>query len=317
MLIGFSVPEGWRRRRWETAWFVVALGYALSAFLEWYGLTLLLSLPLLTLVEWVRVRRFSWFPWVFFSRSAPVRDKLHHASLLCLACGIAIASLVILNEHALPVVIADKLTLDVFFLGYSFPISLITMSVMFSFLPRAERRLHAALDELVFWTVNVGVILFFLFIILENTAAELVASLTLFAAVSVLFVQFLRRAPDVPERAFLLSGMVFLLCTASSGVLYILRYAWPALDPWGELLLTVHATVSLYGWNLSGLFVIIRRRELPIGLNQRRVIALHWLVVLVLAPLGKVHLAAAAVALPAWVLLLSYMLFAEGDAKAS
>ena len=311
ILIGWSVPEGWRRGRWEAAWFVTALAYALSAFFEQYDLTLALSVPLFAQVEWVRVRRFSWFPKVFFSRTAPLREKFHHASLLCLSTGVVIASLVILNEQKLALVSSPKLTLDVFFLGYSFPISLITMSMMVSYMPRPKRLFEVFVDQTIFWAVNLGVIIFFVFIILENAWAELFSSLTLYAAVFMLFWQFMRRAAPVRQASVLLSGMIFLLWTGLTGVFYIVQYWWPSLAPWGELALASHATVALYGWNLSGLIVILRFDDFAGVLGTWRVLALHWVVVFLLAPLGKVHLAAAALALPGYLLLLWLVFFSK------
>jgi hypothetical protein len=315
IVIGWSVPEGWRRSRWEAAWFATALAYALSAFFERYELTLAISIPLFFIVEWVRVKRFSWFPTVFFSKTAPLREKFHHASLLCLSSGVVIASLVILNEQMLSLVSSPKLTLDVFFLGFSFPISLITMSMMVSYMPRPKRRWEILVDQTIFWAVNLGVIIFFVFIILENVYAELASSLILYTAVFMLFWRFLRHAAPVRQASVLLSGMIFLLWTGLTGVFYIVQYWVPAFTEWKDLVLISHTTVALYGWNLSGLIIITRYEDFPEILGSRWVLALHWLVVFVLATLGRMHLEAAALALPGYMLLLWLVFFSKSSPK--
>ena len=66
--------------------------------------------------------------------------------------------------------------------------------------------------------------------------------------------------------------------------------------------------VSLYGWNLSGLFIIMRWDDFPIRLNSALAISLHWSIVLVLAPLGKYVLPVSALAVAAYVGLLLIVL---------
>ncbi len=110
-------------------YFALSLVYAVSAFLNLFWITLLLSVPLIAIVESVRIQRFkSFLPW-YFIRSKPTNEKFLQASLLCLSMGITIASLVIINNEYLHLVQMEKLTIDVFFLGYSFPLSLLTFSV--------------------------------------------------------------------------------------------------------------------------------------------------------------------------------------------
>ena len=119
-----------------------------------------------------------------------------------------------------------------------------------------------------------------------------------------IFFLFIATAPRVQQKTFLVSGMVFLLFTAITGILYILQYFHPFLDPYREYLLILHAMVSLYGWNLSGVFIIIRWNDFPIQLNSAAAIALHWTVVLVLAPLGKYSAVATLLTMVAYVTLL-------------
>ena len=287
------------------AYFAVALAYALSAALWYYPATLALSIPLFYLVESTRIQHFSFFPFDFFKRSQPVYKKFNHASLLCLSLGIVIASFVILNNEYLHLIENDKLTLDVFFLGYSFPISLITMSVMFSFIKDPGTRLFALFQEFSFWTVNLGVIVFFAFILTKIAVAEIAAAITLFLSVSWIFAMFIKHARPVQQKVFLISGMLFLLSTALTGIFYILAYFAPVLEQFHAFLLTLHAMVSLYGWNLSGLFIIIRWEDFPIQLNSMIPIGLHWLIVLVLAPFAMYIFPVSALALPAYMLLLA------------
>jgi hypothetical protein len=292
------------------AYFGFALLYALFAAAGWYIPALVLSIPLFLLVESVRIERFSIFPVDFFRR-APVSEKFDQASLLCLSIGIVFASLVILNNEYLRLIHYEKLTIEVFFLGYSFPVSLITMAIMFSFMTERKQRLLPALKELSFWLVNLGVIVFFVLIILELTIPVIATAITLFVTVWMIFFLFVATAPDVQQRTFLVSGMIFLLFTALTGILYVSTYLYPFLDDYREPLLVLHAMVSLYGWNLSGLFIIIRWSDFPIRLNSALAIALHWGIVLVLAPVGKYVLPAAGLALVAYVALL-LIVFAGG-----
>jgi hypothetical protein len=202
----------------------------------------------------------------------------------------------------------EKLAIEVFFLGYSFPVSLITMSIMFSFMTERESRLITVLKEVGFWSVNLGVIVFFVLIIFELGIPEMVAATTLFFAVWMIFFLFLATAPNVQQKTFLVSGMVFLLFTALTGIFYILPYFYPSLGQYREPSLVLHAMVSLYGWNLSGLFIIMRWSDFPIQLNSALAISLHWCIVLVLAPLGKYIILVAVLAMLAYVALLGIVL---------
>ena len=318
LILYHSQRRGVLTRRVKT-YFVLALLYALFAASRSYIPALILSVPLFLMVESVRIQRFSLFPIDFFRR-APVSEKFNQASLLCLSIGILFASLVILNNEYFHLVYYQKLTIEVFFLGYSFPVSLITMSIMFSFMTEREGRLVTVLKEIGFWSVNLGVIIFFALIIFELGIPEMVVATTLFFAVWMIFFLFLTTAPNVQQKTFLVSGMVFLLFTALTGIFYILPYFYPSLAPYREPSLVLHAMVSLYGWNLSGLFIILRWNDFPIQLNSVLAIALHWCIVLVLAPLGillapvgNYALPVSALAMVAFVSLLGIVL--AGDAQ--
>ena len=72
-------------------YFALSLLYAVSAFLRWYGVTLTLSVPLLLLVEWTRIKRFSLLPVDFFRQTVSVGQKFHQAAVLCLSLAIVFA----------------------------------------------------------------------------------------------------------------------------------------------------------------------------------------------------------------------------------
>jgi len=302
----FGPPRGLPRR--VLVYFALSLLYAISAFLELYPATLVLSVPLVIIVESVRIQRFGLFPFDFF-RPVHTGQKFLQAALLCLSIGTTFASLVIINEEYLHLVHYEKLTMDVFFLGYSFPLSLLTFSVMYGFMKPEGDRLYMVLKEVSFWTINLGVVTFFVFIIFEVTVAEVVVSNTLLAAVIMTYWLFLRNGRKVQQKVLLVSGMAFLVATGVTGVAYLFQYAWPEVARYHHALLVLHATVSLYGWNLSGLFVVVRWDDFPILRRPGLVIALHWLTVLVLVPLGKYFIPFALVALPAYVLLLGLVFF--------
>ncbi|MHC4608582.1 MAG: hypothetical protein ACYTAF_16850 [Planctomycetota bacterium] len=313
LILYHTQGRGVLTRRVKT-YFALALLYALFAAFESYVPALILSVPLFLMVESVRIQRFSLFPIDFFRR-APVDEKFCQASLLCLSLAIFFASLVILNNEYLHLVDYPKLTIEVFFLGYSFPVSLITMSIMFSFMTEHESRLVNVLKEIGFWSVNLGVLVFFVFIIFEFTIPTMAVATTLFFAVWMIFFLFRETAPNVQQKTFLVSGMVFLLFTALTGIFYILPYFYPSLAQYREPSLVLHAMVSLYGWNLSGLFIIMRWGHFPIRLRAALAIGLHWVIVLVLAPLGKYVLPVAALAMLAYVSLLGVVLAGDAHEK--
>lgn len=294
------------------AFFLLSLLYAACASQSWFAATLVLSLPMAVLVESIRQQRFGFWPWGFFKRDTSLSEKFEQASLLCLSLAIVIASLVIINNQYLGWLHYPKLTIDIFFLGYSFPISLVTMSLMFRFISADKGSPAAFVSTSAFWLVNLGVIIFFVFIIAGWNGGEIIASLTLTATVVTIFALFVARAPRVQQKAFLISGMSFLLLTALSGVMYILRYYFQLFEDWHAFLLVLHATISLYGWNLSGLLIIIRFSDFPIRLNSALFIGLHWLIVLVLSPLGEFSAVFSAAAVLGWTLILSFVFFSRG-----
>lgn len=299
------------RERAHHAYFPLALAYAIAAFLELHVVSLLLSVPLILIVERARIRRFgSFFPWRFL-RSTPVQDKFLEAALLCLSLGLGAASIVIANNEYLRAFHLEKLTIDIFFLGYSFPLSLLALSVAFSLPMREAGRAHRVMAEVSFWSITIGVILFFFFIIFDLLIAEVLAGVLLLLAVCATLALFVRGAPRTQQKQILVSGMAFLVLTGLTGVGYLIDRVLPSFEATRGVLLTWHSTVALHGWNLSGLFVAVRWRNFPIEHPIARVILLHWLTVLVLAPAALHVLPVAAVALPAYMVLVCGVFFAR------
>ena len=267
--------------------FLFSLVYAFSAFFKIYPITLCASLGLCFCVEKIRIQRFSVFPFIFFQSKEPVSEKFHHAALLCLSIGIAMASLVLLNNEYFHLVTMEKLTLNTFFLGFSFPLSLITLSVVFSMLKKKESTSVKIIMEACFWVITLGVIVFFVFILFQRFIPQIFVTLALFSAVMVVFVLYWRFADKIQQKLFLTSGIGFLIFTAVTGIAYIFFQMSGGYDPRKiKWLLHMHVFASLYGWNLCGLSVICRFKDFPIRLHSLFVIFIHWLTAIVLAPLG-------------------------------
>jgi hypothetical protein len=267
--------------------FLGSLVYAFSAFFLVYPLTMLVSVGLYILVEKVRIEKFSFFPLQFFQKSVSVSDKFHQASLLCLSTGIVMASLVILNNEYFKWVTMEKLTLNTFFLGFSFPLSLITLSLVFSMLKKIEGSGRKVIMEACFWTITLGVIIFFVFILFERFIPQIFVTTALFIAVVTVFYLYSTFADKMQQKLFLTSGIGFLIFTAISGILYIFFQMGDDYNPERtKWLLHIHVFASLYGWNLCGLSLICRFDDFPIKLHSPTVIFIHWLTAIVLAPLG-------------------------------
>jgi len=270
-----------------SSFFLGSLIYAFSAFFKLYPITILISIPLFVLVEKIRIEKFSLFPVLFFKFKEPVSEKFHQASLLCLSVGIVMAGLVILNNEYFKFVTMEKLTLNTFFLGFSFPLSLITLSLVFSMLKKIEGSSVKILMEVCFWTITLGVIIFFIFILFEKFIPQIFVTFALFTAVVAVFYLYTKFAEKIQQKLFLTSGIGFLIFTAVSGIAYIFFQMSEGYDPQKtKWLLHMHVFASLYGWNLCGLSVICRFDDFPIKLHSPTLIFIHWLTAIVLAPLG-------------------------------
>lgn len=273
----------------KTVWifFSGSLMYAFSAFFKLYPVTIFVSVILFVLVEKIRMEKFSFLPLLFFKSREPVSEKFHQASLMCLSCGLVMATLVILNNEYFKIVTMEKLTLNTFFLGFSFPLSLITLSVVFSMLKKIEGSSAKVLMELCFWTITLGVIVFFIFILIERFVPQIFVTSALFMAVVTVFYLYSKFADEIQQKLFLTSGIGFLIFTAVTGIAYIFLQMSEGYDPSKtKWLIHMHVFASLYGWNLCGLSVICRFDDFPIKLHSSTVICIHWLTAIVLAPLG-------------------------------
>ncbi|MCG8564081.1 MAG: hypothetical protein MI747_03265 [Desulfobacterales bacterium] len=267
--------------------FLASLVYALSAFFKVYPLTLVMSLILCWLVERVRIQAFGFFPFAFFNPRESVSQKFHQAALLCLSIGIFMASLVLINNEYGHWVHMEKLTLNTFFLGYSFPLSLITLSLVFGMTCQLEETREKLFMEVCFWTITLGVIIFFIFILWEQFIPQIFVTTALFIAVVTVFYLYATYAQRIQQKMFLTSGIGFLIVTAVTGIAYIFMQMSEGYDPEKiKWLLHMHVFASLYGWNLCGLSVICRFNDFPIKLHSPTVILVHWLTAIVLAPLG-------------------------------
>ncbi len=298
---------------------LLTVSFAFCAFLEWYALTLIIPLALAAITETVRVQHFgSCLPRGLFSSGESTARKFHQAALLCLSLGLFISIPATLNSVYGHWVTLDKLKLDTFFLGFSFPISLISMSVIFSLMKEECQPLTCMLKEVSFWIINLGVIIFFLFILANWFLPQVAIATILFFTVSFILYLYLHQGVRLQQKAFLTSGIFFLVITAITGIIYILLEFSVDYNPQETLpLLRMHAFTALYGWNLSGLAVISRHGDFPIQLHSRKVILLHWLTVLILCPLGYFFplIAIAAVFCYGWLLYMLLFNYGQVDQK--
>lgn len=296
--------------------FLCSLIYAFSAFFKIYPITILVSVPLFILVEKIRIEKFSFIPIQFLRLKEPVSEKFHQASLLCLSIGIVIASLVILNNEYFKWVTMEKLTLNTFFLGFSFPLSLITLSLVFSMLKKIERSSAKVIMEVCFWTITLGVIIFFIFILFEKFIPQIFVTAALFTAVVLIFFLYTIFAEKIQQKLFLTSGIGFLILTAISGIVYICMQMSDGYDPQKiKWLLHMHVFASLYGWNLCGLSIICRVDDFPIRLHSATVIFIHWLTMIVLAPLGIFYSGFAILAIIGYSFITLILFFSRNKRK--
>lgn len=312
VILYFTMDKGRMTKRLYL-FFVLSFVYAFLAFFEMYGYAIAVSFILFLIVESVRNMKFGFFPWDFFTRKVPTSQKFHHASLLCLSIGLLISISAIVNQQYYKFFDSDKLTLNTFFLGFSFPVSLISLSVMFNTMKKAPKPIFRDMKIICFWTITLGVIVFFGFILFHAIYLELAISLILFCAVSCVLYLYIKLGIKEQQKTYLTSGIFFLLMTSVTGVIYILIYAMGYKDPfYRNLTILYHRTLALYGWNISGLAVIIRFRDFPIMLHSGKSIALHWFIVAVLAPLAFYNVYFVVPAVGAYMIFLFAVFFSKG-----
>lgn len=299
------------RREW--IFLFGSLLFSIAAFLNLYLIASAFSFMLAFVVETVRIRRFSFFPNDFFDSSVPLSRKFHHAAILCLSLGLLICTGVMLDNQIFHVLNLPYLILDDFYLGFSFPLSLATFAVIFSMTQEIRRSLLSVLGIASFWLVTLGVIIFFVFIILGIPIAELIIATVLLIDVLILYYIFHASIwGRVEEKRFLTSGMVFLITTGVTGVLLVLWAIYASKEVQGrEFLLQTHAYLSLYGWNLVGLTALVHYRNFPQRLHGISIILLHWITVSLLAPLGSEYEIFAIAAIVMFVYLTRVLFFSR------
>lgn len=289
--------------------YILSICYAVLAFMKIYIPAAVLAVVLAFIVESYRIKKFSFFPSIFFSRDSPASEKFHHASLLCLVIALLMSSFVVLNESSFHLFYSEKLTLDVFFLGFSFPVSLITMSIIFGIIESKGRIAVITAEHLFFWFICGGVIIFFIFIIMKSFYGEVFISFFLFTTVVLIFLTFFKYGKIIQQKYFLVSAIYFLMATAVTGIIYILMKHTDYNELHGKIILRMHAFYSLYGWNLTGMMVIIRWDDFPIALNTKKAIYYHWGVILILAPFAKFIPQLIVPAICAYIIFLSVFFF--------
>jgi hypothetical protein len=297
------------------AFLLLSIAFAVCAFMGWYEPTLIIPLVLAVIIERVRVDHFgSCLPQALFSAKENTSKKFHQAALLCLSLALFISSLAILNSQFGHWLVLEKLELNTFFLGFSFPVSLISMSVIFALMKNHSDPPTHFLKELSFWVINLGVIVFFLFILANWFMPQVAIASILFLAVALMFYLYWQQGIQLQQKIFLTSGILFLLVTSITGILYILLAFSDSYNPQEAFpLLRMHAFTALYGWNLSGLAVISRHGDFPIQLHSLKVIFLHWLTVFILCPLGYFYPVVAVLAVCCYGRLLFVLLFNHGQ----
>jgi len=296
--------------------FILSMAFGIMAFLKLYIAAIVIAFLLFMIVESVRWKHFSIFPKQFFSTQNSISEKFHHAALLCLSIALLFSIAAIINEEFYTFLDLKMVILNTFFLGFSFPISLITMSVMFSFMQQRKTDKPDLSGQYSFWAINLGVIIFFIFILFDLAWPQVFISSTLFFSVILIFVLFYKQALKKQQKAFLSSGMLFLMITAISGILYIYYKYYMEYDyEIGRIIIRAHAFTALYGWNLSGLAIICRYNDFPIRLHSRRVLFLHWLTVLILAPIGYHYFPIAVLTIVFYCIILYYVLLSDGEAS--
>ena len=306
--------EGVKRLTVKTCSFLVlALAFAVTAFLEVYKASIVIAFVLSIIVESIRIKEFSVFPIGFFQIKEPIYRKFHQASLLCLSIGLILSSLVTINNNFYQIVNFPKLNLDTFFLGFSFPVSLITMSVIFSMINEQKTKSVRNYKEIGFWVVNLGVIIFFCFIIFNVLIPQVVVTLMLFAAVIMILFLFYRFSKRMQQKSFLISGLVFLLASAITGIAYIILEIPDIIDySLQARVLRLHAFFSLYGWNLCGLTVICRFYDFPIQLHSKTIITVHWITIVTAGTLGDYYPSMALLSVVGYIVILYLIFFSKG-----
>ncbi|AWB10436.1 hypothetical protein TDSAC_1087 [Thermodesulfobium acidiphilum] len=283
---------------------IISSIYAFSLFLNLYTVSLISGTLLIFIVESVRIKYFGILPFAFFDYKVRVCKKFHLASLLCLSIGIFLAQLAILNNYFIKIIPHDILPLNYFYLGFSFPLSLIIFSIIYDLIDNKNTIAFKLQKEISFWLVNLGVITFFVFIILKIVVGELICASLLIIYILFTAYLFIKNSKHFENKKFLLSGLMFLIITSITGFLMIcLQFFYSNIQSYQTLnnfLLQIHGYLALYGWSLSGLIVIIRKLHIKNKFPNNTNIFFHWFLLAILVPLGIFN---------SWFALFSAILF--------
>lgn len=242
-------------------YFLSGIIFAVLAWMKLFYIAFIFPLFMMMITESIRYRLFSIFPLGFFMKDISVMSKFHQAALLCLSISHIIMSVTLLNNHYFNWWYLPKLNFKVFYLGYSFPISLTIISYIMAYLYSEKRPYLNSMKNIIFWVLNLGVITLFLGIITESLYLEVFISIILTIGVILLIYVFWIYFPHGTARLYLLSGLSFLIITAISGILFAILNPYPEYKFIQKYLLKLHAIFSLYGWNLSGLIVVMKTRD--------------------------------------------------------
>jgi hypothetical protein len=292
----------------KNTWIYLAISFifSTSVFLNLYIISLISGIILVFLVERVRIHHFGFFPFSFLNYKVPVEKKFHLASLLCLSIGLILAELTILNNYYLKIIPSNFLPLNYFYLGFSFPLSLIIFSIIYDLMDRKEDPTLRLQKEASFWFVNIGVIIFFIFIILKMAIGEIFCASLLIIYILFTIYLFLKNTDYFINKKFLISGMFFLVLTSLTGLSMIcLQFFYPGISKYqflNNLLLQMHGYLALYGWSLSGLIVIIRNLDIHQKYQNNKKILLHWFLLIILVPIGILNLWFAILAVPIFLI---------------
>ncbi len=302
LLIRLSGRKGIGPR--ETVFFAAGIIFAVSAGLGFEPGGVASALVMAALVEQVRWKRFSWFPLDFF-RPVKASLKFEQASLLCLSIGLVLSAATILNNGHLHLLSLHKLDLHVFYLGFSFPLSLVTYALIWR---RAEGSKNAPgpfVSEYSFWALNLGVILFFVFIVAEVFFMQFLLALLLLTVVGTAMYVHLRSRPQDREGKLLWSALGFLALGSLSGTLYV-SVLWGIEHLYSHYLLSFHSAANVFGWNMTWMLIAARPTEPDSRVSPWVLIPVHWLF-MVMLPLAR---ASALMALPATALCLVLLVLA-------
>lgn len=265
---------------------VVSFIFSIVIYFNQYIIGIFLSVVLAVIVENVRIKKFSFIPLDFFTKKLNISQKFHQAALLCLSMALIISALVMLNNNVFKRFDLLNLVLDDFFLGFSFPLSLITFSLMFKYININEVVKLMKLQEISFWTVTLGVIIFFVFIIYGYFPGEIVLATILLIAVLLFFYIFKINYKPIEEEKFLKSGIYFLILTSIIGVSIVLLNQYSHNEEINNIFYNYHSYLALYGWNLSGMILLIRKDEFPIKTYNNFIFISHWILILIMIPIA-------------------------------